>query len=198
MGPVTIAAHQPSSELMILLTLPFWFIAAAVAIVVVGWVIGPRRWRPRLTLATILVVMVVVFQATTLPHGLWAVAWYTNPGARPLLEDLDLSLSRMQRDEVVRRAQAGELAPSTRRYAGPEDFLLPDGFTGLSDGRTIWVLEAECGVRVFFRTITGFSPDPYGGFEYATPGCDPELDPLGSGQGRARALGYSWYWIDAR
>ena len=149
---------------------------------------------------TALVLIVLLFQATTLPHGVWAVAWYLtddNEGARETLEDLDLALSRMQREEVVRRALGGELSPSTARYAGPEDFMLPDGFGGLADGSTIWVQRDECGIRVFFLTMTGFSPDPYSGFEYATPGCHPELDPRGSGRGEARDLRDGWYWINA-
>ena len=149
---------------------------------------------------TALVLVLILFQATTLPHGALALAWYMNhgnPGARETLEDIDFTLGRMQREEVVRRALAGELSPSSSRYAGPEDFLLPDGFGGLASGSSIWVLRDACGIRVFFLTMTGFSPDPYSGFEYATPGCLPELDPLGSGRGAARDLGNGWYWINA-
>lgn len=139
----------------------------------------------------------VLFQGSSIPHGAWAIAWYLDGGARPALEDLDLSLSRVQREEVVRRAEDGQLVAWTGAYARPEDFVLPDGFAGLTDGGAIWVARDGCGIKVFFLTITGFSPDPYGGFEYASPGCQPELDPLGSGAGEARDLGGSWYWIDA-
>jgi hypothetical protein len=46
-------------------------------------------------------------------------------------------------------------------------------------------------------TLTGFSPDPYGGFEFVPPGFTPVSDPLGSGQGEAHEMGGPWYWIEA-
>ena len=185
---------------MLLLTLPLWLLIVLGASVFAGWLYPSTRrrlGRAALTLWTLAVATVLLFQGTSLPHGAWAIAWYLRADARQTLEDLDLAFSRAQREEVVRRAMADSLEPFDGQYASPHDFVLPDGFTGLSDDRVVWVDRDGCGIEVFFRTITGFSPDPYGGFEFATPGCDPELDPHGSGQGRARDLGGGWYWIDA-
>ncbi len=50
----------------------------------------------------------------------------------------------------------------------------------------------------FFVRTTGFSPDPYCGYEYAPTLAMLVLDPLGSGQGNAEPLGVDgWYWICA-
>ncbi|HEY4228321.1 MAG TPA: hypothetical protein VGM49_08270, partial [Candidatus Limnocylindrales bacterium] len=179
------------------LTLPNWALLTIVVSIPLGVVVRLAR-RSRLFWGWVVVVaMAVFFEGSTLPHGGWAMAWYLGRDARPALEDLDLALSRGQREEIVRRAELGQLAPSTAAYASREAFLLPEGFAGLVDGSEVWVRQDECGIRVFFRTITGFSPDPYGGFEFASPGCQPEVDPLGSGAGLARDIGGGWYWIDA-
>ena len=54
------------------------------------------------------------------------------------------------------------------------------------------------GGAYFFLRTTGFSPDPYCGYEYAPMPELLVLDPLGSGQGEANALDLDgWYWICA-
>lgn len=180
-----------------MLTLPGWALVALVASVGLGLAVHRAR-RSRWFRGWIVIVgLTCLFEGTSLPHGAWAIGWYFDAPARRALEDLDLALSRIQREEVVRRAGAGLLDSSKAQYAEPEDYVLPEGFAGLTDRESLWVSRDTCGIKVFFRTITGFSPDPYGGFEYASPGCQPELDPLGSGFGIARDLGGGWYWIDA-
>lgn len=47
-------------------------------------------------------------------------------------------------------------------------------------------------------TVTGYSPDPYAGFEFVPPGCEPEPDQLSSRHGEVRPLGDGWFWIEAR
>ena len=55
----------------------------------------------------------------------------------------------------------------------------------------------ETGAYFFLRT-TGFSPDPYCGYEFAPFPNTLVLDPLGSGHGQAEPLGVDgWYWICA-
>jgi hypothetical protein len=34
-------------------------------------------------------------------------------------------------------------------------------------------IDGDCGRRVFFMTVTGFSPDPYGGFEFVSGELPP-------------------------
>lgn len=182
---------------VILLTLPAWVLVAIALSIPFGLVFRSTRRSWAFWGWIVVAAMTLLFQGSSIPHGGWAIAWYLDRDARPTLEDLDLALSRVQREEVVRRAEGGLLVASTDAYAGPEDFALPDGFTGLTYGGAIWVAHAGCGITVFFRTVAGFSPDPYSGFEYATPGCRPEVDPFGSGAGDARDLGGGWYWIDA-
>jgi hypothetical protein len=65
-------------------------------------------------------------------------------------------------------------------------------------------LEVPAGVHyldfgtVFFLRVTGFSPDPYCGYEYAPVPESIVLDPLGSGEGIAEPLPVAgWYWICA-
>ena len=77
-------------------------------------------------------------------------------------------------------------------------FVLPAGSQGLSVHGTVEQIDGVCGQRVFFMTVTGFSPDPYGGLEFVEAGCEPEPDPLGSGGGQALDLGDGWFWIEAR
>lgn len=182
---------------MILVTLPLWILAAVLLSIPLGIAIRRTR-RTRLFRGWVLVgALILLFEGTSIPHGAWAIAWYFDRDARPLLEDLDLLLSRSQREAIVQAALDGDLTPSSDPYALPGDYALPDGFAGLTDDSPLWVQWDECGIKVFFRTMTGFSPDPYGGFEYSPPVCPPELDPLGSGFGIARDLGGGWYWIDA-
>lgn len=50
----------------------------------------------------------------------------------------------------------------------------------------------------FFVRTTGFSPDPYCGYEFAPFPDMLVLDPFGSGQGVAEPLGVDgWYWVCA-
>lgn len=62
---------------------------------------------------------------------------------------------------------------------------------------TVDAIDDACGQRVFFMTLTGFSPVPYAGFEFVPAGCQPDRDPLGSGAGVAEPLGDGWFWIEA-
>jgi hypothetical protein len=182
---------------VVLLTLPSWFLGVLAVSIPAGIAVRSIRRSGRLRAWVVLVLLVLLFQWSTILHGMWAIAWYSAAATRPALEDLDLTLSRIQREEVVRRAVAGELERADDEYHTDSDYQLPDGFRGLSDRPSIWVHRDACGIRVFFRTITGFSPDPYGGFEYASAACEPEVDPYGSGQGHARPLGNGWYWVEA-
>lgn len=51
----------------------------------------------------------------------------------------------------------------------------------------------------FFLRVTGFSPDPYCGYEYVPSGAAIDVDPRGSGGGIAEPLGIpGWFWICAR
>jgi hypothetical protein len=95
---------------------------------------------------------------------------------------------------VVRQVAAGTLAHG--QYE--REFLLPSGSRGLSVHGTVERIDGGCGQRAFFMTVTGFSPDPYGGLEFVEPGCEPEPDPLGSGGGQVVDLGDGWFWIEAR
>jgi hypothetical protein len=123
-----------------------------------------------------------------------AALYFGLPSARPTMVTIDLTMSRSARLEVVRLAATGELETAP----WPGEFVLPARARGLSVHGTVDVVYDACGPILFFMTLTGFSPDPYAGFEYVPTGCDPILDPLGSGHGNATDLGDGWYWIEAR
>jgi hypothetical protein len=122
--------------------------------------------------------------------GLGVIVMAAPPAQIPLVQ-LDLLLSRPQREFAIGMAERGELAP------GPYDSLeLPWWGRGLSVDGVLERVPGPCG-GWFFMTITGFSPDPYGGLEYVPDGCEPEVDPLGSGDGEATEIGHRWFWIVA-
>jgi hypothetical protein len=184
---------------MLILTLPFFaqmILAGGVTIGILVFV--GRRKRPRwpavvgLSLAGAL----TLFEVTPIPRVLWDLDFYFNYQAHHSdLVQLDLALSRSQRSEVARLAAEDGLTPRVDRPKGT--YWLPDGYRGLSVGGDVSVWSTACGASVFFMTVTGFSPDPYAGFEYSPGGCPPEVDPQGSGSGVATDLGGGWYWIEA-
>ena len=137
--------------------------------------------------------LVGAYMMSPLPHAAAGALYVAAPPLRPPLIEADLALSRGARERIVRLATTGSLPPG--EYDG--EFRLAAGDTGLSVRGTVEVIEHDCGDRVFFMTLTGYSPDPYSGFEYVPHGCEPEPDPLGSGHGTARPLGNQWFWIEA-
>ena len=138
--------------------------------------------------------LLAVFLASPLPRMGAGAVYLAVPAARMALVRADLAISRAARESIVRQVDAGDLAPG--EWAN--EYVLPEGAKGLSVHGTVDVIDSSCGRIVFFMTLTGFSPDPYAGMEYVPPGCSPEVDPLGSGQGKADDLGDGWYWIQAR
>ncbi len=164
---------------------PLAFIAAAFA-----WT-SRRVGIPFGSLVAVL--LVAGFVLTPLPRIGIGALYFAIPPLRSSLVSIDFALSRSAREETIRLAVSGALRESDR-YGG---LVLPDEARGLSVYGTIDVLESACGQGAFFMTLTGFSPDPYAGFEYMPLGCEPETDPLGSGQGTAESLGEGWYWIEA-
>jgi hypothetical protein len=181
---------------MPILTLPFLVLIALGLAVAVGLaLVYRRRRRPRWPVAVVLslAAAIVLFEATPIPRVLWDLDFYLNHAQRPSLVQLDFQLSVAQRSEVVRMAVQGRLAGPNKRG----DYWLPDGYGGLSVHGDVTVWRDLCGVSVFFMTVTGFSPDPYWGFEYSPDGCPPSVDPLASGGGTATDLGGGWYWIEA-
>ena len=74
--------------------------------------------------------------------------------------------------------------------------VLPDDYADLSQNGLIEVRDDP--LMVFFTTWTGFSPDPYCGYEYTEEAAAVESDPLFSGSGEVQALNAEgWYWLCA-
>jgi hypothetical protein len=180
---------------MSVLSITGWGLLVIAATGAFALILIRHKRRPTwLFIAVALVCGTVVFvEGTPAPGIAWAMAWYLNPSHRVDLENVSFALTVRQRTDVVSIAGRGGLTEA----ALPNQYELPDGYTGLSIDGTVWVESDACGAVVFFATITGFSPDPYGGVEYAAPGCTTVDDPLGSGAGHARPLVANWYWIDA-
>jgi hypothetical protein len=155
---------------------------------------GARHGVRATVLAMVLgVVLLYAYTLTPLPRmGIGALYFAVPPLQMPLVK-LDFALSRAAREEVIRWVDSGSL-PESERHGGYE---LPDGSKGLSVYGIVDVIDDDCGRRVFFMTVTGFSPDPYGGFEFVPASCQPAPDPLGSGAGVAHPLGGGWFWINA-
>ena len=145
----------------------------------------------RLAGRVIALLLILLYLASPVPRIALAVLFVTVEPSRLPLVGLDLLLSRIQRETIVGMAGRNELAAA--EYG---DLRLPWWATGLSVHGTVHVDRGGCG-RVFFMTITGFSPDPYGGLEFVPPRCEVDPDPLGSGEGTATELGGGWYWIEA-
>jgi hypothetical protein len=146
----------------------------------------------RLASFILAIVLSVTYVLSPLPRIGIAAIFFAAPPTRIPLVWLDLALSRFQREQVVAMAGRGELTVS------PDGgFELPWWGRGLSVYGTIEVISEACGQRVFFMTVTGFSPDPYGGLEFVPIGCEPEVDPLSSGDGEATEIGDLWFWIVA-
>lgn len=177
--------------LALLITIVTTFLAPLlICMAIVGWV---RRRAGGVLAGTVAATLLCAWLLSPVPRFYAYVTYLAVPSARIPLAILDLTASRVAREEVVRMAAAGALERSERG-----GFVLPPGASGLSVHGTVERIEDDCGVRVFFLTITGFSPDPYAGFEFVPDRCDPELDPLGSGHGQATPLGDGWFWIEAR
>ena len=139
------------------------------------------------------VVLLYGYSLTPLPRIGIGALYFALPPLRMPLVGIDLALSRAAREEVIGLIASGSLVES-ERFGGYE---MPETTRGLSVHGNVDVIEGGCGARVFFMTVTGFSPDPYGGFEFVPAGCQPESDPLGSGGGDAQPLGDGWFWINA-
>jgi hypothetical protein len=142
--------------------------------------------------ATVAAALIVAYLLSILPRIAVFMIFIAVPPAQGPLVRVDLALSRPQREAIAGMAIRGELPAATN--GGLE---MPWWADGLSVDGMVDLVEDPCGDYVFFMTLRGFSPDPYGGFELVPPGCEPEVDPLGSGQGQAEALGDGWYWITA-
>lgn len=97
-----------------------------------------------------------------------------------------------RRVEVVQMVEAGEL--TERDELGR--VLLPPDYADLSSIGRVGVRDDP--LMVFFTTWTGFSPDPYCGYEYSADASSVVVDPLGSGRAEVEPLGDGWYWICAR
>jgi hypothetical protein len=166
-------------------------ITAFLATAIVSWIRKRHGGAAAFVIAAALILVLgplVQFPARALLYATYVGV----PPARIPIALLDLTLSQRSREEVVRLAADHEL--ESAEYGA---YALPQGSRGLSVHGTVEVIDDPCGQRVFFMTMTGFSPDPYAGFEYVPAGCAPELDPLGSGHGVAEPLGSGWFWIQA-
>ncbi len=164
-------------------------IPALVGMTTVG-LVGRRFGRASAALAA--AILIGAYLLSSLPRiGLFAIFIGVPESQGPIVR-LDLALSRLQRESIAGMAIGGELPTGT-----DGGFEMPWCADGLSVNGMVHFVEGACGDRVFFMTLRGFSPDPYGGFELVPPGCEVETDPLGSGQGRAEALGGGWFWITA-
>jgi hypothetical protein len=107
-----------------------------------------------------------------------------------LLRDLDFALGFAGRQAIVEDLESGlARAPDemTRRV------LASQAESG--DADRVQAIEGR--LMVFFTRVTGFSPDPYCGYEYASSPRALDVDPLDSGTGVAEPLGDDWYWICA-
>jgi hypothetical protein len=166
----------------------FISVPALVAFLVMRWV---RRFgADRAAVAGL--VLAAVTAVSPLPEAAAGMLYFAAPPMRLPLASLDLALSKPAREAAIILALRDQLAPDRRG-----GYQLPAGATGLSVYGSLQILPSPCGPRFFFLTLTGFSPDPYAGLEFVPEGCQPEVDPLGSGQGTADSLGDGWFWIEA-
>lgn len=157
------------------------FVLAAPVAIGAAIAVRRARGRRRRIAAAVLAVSVLAMSAIVLA-----------PTAS-LLRDVDFARSVGRRNEVVEMVRQGRLTETI--FNG--ETALPDGYRDL----TVWggISVEGSGTDapiVFFMTVTGFSPDPYWGFEYAGD-SPPIVDPNGSGVGTAEPLGGGWYWIAA-
>ena len=97
-----------------------------------------------------------------------------------------------QRQRIVEMIQLGQLGEPDEY----DEVALPQPLAGASNRGRVLVRNGP--FMVFFVTWTGFSPDPYCGYEFAPDPGSVDPDPLGSGQGQAESIGDSWFWICAR
>jgi len=91
-----------------------------------------------------------------------------------------------RREEVVTMVESGQLT-ELDEYGRT---VLPDGYDDLTKIGVIRVREDP--FMVFFHTWSGFSPDPYCGYEYSPDPSAVDVDPLNSGVGEAEPLGDGW------
>jgi hypothetical protein len=110
---------------------------------------------------------------------------------RPEWTRSDHGRAQDRRQEVVDLIAAGKIT-EVGRY--PDELVLPKEYADLATDGIVEVGEGY----YFFMTWTGFSPDPYCGYEYAPDAATVSEDPLGSGGGTAESTGNGWYWICAR
>jgi hypothetical protein len=103
----------------------------------------------------------------------------------------DTGAAQDQREEIVEMIRSGQLTERNEF----QQLVLPPQFAGASQGGLLEVRDDP--FMVFFITWTGFSPDPYCGYEYAPDPGSLDPDPLGSGHGDEELIGDSWYWICA-
>ena len=160
-------------------------------ILALAWVVSRRR--SSIEALAVALAMLGAYAVTPFPRFGAITAIVAAPESRFPLVRLDLAMSRGAREEIVELATAGQLERG--EYEG--EYLLPEPSRGLSVHGEVDVIDEPCGKTVFFMTLTAFSPDPYGGFEFVPPDCSPIVDPLGSGQGEAHPMGGPWYWIEA-
>jgi hypothetical protein len=179
---------------IILFTVFVALVVAPLILLVLAATAAARRGLPVMALVTASGFLLLgAYLLTPISRvGIGALYFAVPPLRMPLVR-LDLELSRPARVDVIRLIDGGSLTASDR-YGGYE---LPHEARGLSVHGTVEVIDDGCGRRFFFMTVTGFSPDPYGGFQFVPAGCQPHPDPLGSGGGNAESLGGGWFWINA-
>ena len=103
----------------------------------------------------------------------------------------DTGAAQDQRKRIVELIRSGQLTERDEYH----QLVLPSQLAGASKDGLLEVQDDP--FMVFFITWTGFSPDPYCGYEYAPDSGSLDPDPLGSGQGHEEPIGDSWYWICA-
>ena len=165
---------SPTETVIFVVLLVGLFLAVVVVIpmiaVVGSAVLVRRRFGVPAAAATALV-LICGYALSPLPRLAAAGLYFAVPPLRMPLVQADLALSRDARERIVRLATSGSLPPG--EYVG--EFRLPAGDAGLSVWGTVDVIDDRCGQQVFFMTLTGFSPDPYAGFEHVprslTPGA---------------------------
>ncbi len=104
----------------------------------------------------------------------------------------DQGRAQDRREQVVELIRSGQIAERDEY----DNVVLPAGLADASIHGKVDVRDEP--FMVFFMTWTGFSPDPYCGYEYVADEATVDPDPLGSGSGKElEATGEGWFWLCA-